>query len=374
MTLRWHILRTLLYKEVLRYRYNWGLLVVVAALLSLSAMVALSSRLSQVLTGQAGSEISICKIYHSDRPISRRWAEHLRMNPPANVTLEFLEYPVGTPVEPRVKEGEMLIMLSTPPGLHDFSTPPSQGWKVRYWCADEEAPGTYVIRYWFESATADFLGAAPRVVVENKQAVIQAGAEKTEVLSLIVTAFAIFALYLLSFNLFITSAGEEREKKVLLGLLLSPASAEEVLAAKAIFYGTGSLFVSLAVVGMYSPVLLLRPLLWLTVMCGSVSYVAIGTVILSVVRRQTTINTLSILYLMAMTIVMILSQFLLPFQFMQWIMMENYLFALMKKLVDGQYHPWMLWNAGRLLGLAIAWCIIAIVVFRRNATSIARAR
>ena len=40
---RWSILRTLLYKEALRYRYNWGLLVMIAALLAMSALISISA-------------------------------------------------------------------------------------------------------------------------------------------------------------------------------------------------------------------------------------------------------------------------------------------------------------------------------------------
>src|SRR4029079_9435212 len=123
---------------------------------------------------------------------------------------------------------------------------------------------------------------------------------------LVITALTIFALYLLSFNLYLTSSGEEREKRVLLGLLLSPASPAEFILAKAIFYVSASLVVSLAVVAMYEPRLLARPLLWAAIMSGSLGYVAIGTVILAIVRRQTTISIVSMLYLIATSTVMFL--------------------------------------------------------------------
>jgi len=237
---RWHIIRTLLYKEVLRYRYNWGLLVVVTALLALSGLVALSSRFSKLIPGQGGGEIQTCKVVYGDRPLSKQWAEYLRMHPPPFCKLEFDERPHGTPLQALVRDGELLVTLSAPVGPADHSAFPLTGWKIRYWCREETASGTMVVRDWLESTTADFLSPSPRIVVETKEGVVPAGTEKVEMMSTIVTAFAIFALYLLSFNLFITSTGEEREKKVLLGLLLSPAAPHEVLAAKAMFYATSS--------------------------------------------------------------------------------------------------------------------------------------
>ena len=38
------IVRALLYKEALRYRYNWGLFVVVGGLLMLTGLVSIGSR------------------------------------------------------------------------------------------------------------------------------------------------------------------------------------------------------------------------------------------------------------------------------------------------------------------------------------------
>jgi ABC-type Na+ efflux pump permease subunit len=191
----------------------------------------------------------------------------------------------------------------------------------------------------------------------------------------VVTALAIFALYLLSFNLYITSTGEEREKRVLLGLLTTPAAAVEVIAAKAIFYAAASLVLCLAVVGMYQPRLLLNPYLWGGAICESVAYVSIGTVVVSVVRRQTTINTVSMLYLIATSLVMMLSQFLPLFTAMKMVLVENYLQGLMKRIVagDGPTRTTM----GYMLALAVGaacWAVVAVWVFARRGTTIARGR
>ena len=65
------------------------------------------------------------------------------------------------------------------------------------------------------------------------------------------SALVVFSLYLLSFNLFITSTGEEREKRVLLALALTPARPVEIVVAKAIFYSTASLILGMIVVSTY---------------------------------------------------------------------------------------------------------------------------
>ena len=162
---------------------------------------------------------------------------------------------------------------------------------------------------------------------------------------------------------------------MLLGLLMTPAAAVEVIAAKAIFYAAASLVVCLAVVGMYQPRLLLNPYLWGAAVCGSVAYVAIGTVVVSVVRRQTTINTVSMLYLIATSLVMILSQFLPLFTAFKMVLVENYLHGLMKRIVagDGATRTVMGYMIALTVG-TVCWAAVAVWVFARRGTTIARGR
>jgi hypothetical protein len=374
---RWYIIRTLLFKEFLRYRYNWGLLIVVAALLALSGLVAVSSRFHG-LPGQGGTAISECDLYYYRGQANADWLAYLQAHPPRfpQSRVEYHEITdLGPAAVAMVPPGVMKVELLAPSKeAAEGSAARLDDWKLRYWYGNEDSTGILPYRDWLTRETNAFLGTTPRLQEETKQGNVPAGTETLERLPIVVASLALFALYLLSFNLFITSTGEEREKRVLLGLLLSPASPEEVLASKAIFYSLSSLAVALAVVGMYSPVLLLRPMLWLTVLFGSVGYVAIGTVVISIVRRQTTINTLSMLYLISTSIVMILSQFLLPFAIVKAFLMENYLYAQMKHLVADQQHRWLWLNQIALGVIVIGWCIAAVIVFRRQATSIARAR
>src|SRR5437879_9286954 len=79
--IRRRIVRTLLYKEALRYRYNWGLLVMVVALLALAALVSVSARLGK-LPGQGGQKLDACYlVYHSGDPQSVDWAKYLTAAP-----------------------------------------------------------------------------------------------------------------------------------------------------------------------------------------------------------------------------------------------------------------------------------------------------
>lgn len=364
-----YIVRALLYKEYLRYRYNWGLLAVVAALLALSALVSVAARSG---SGQmlGAAELKTCLVFYQPGTRGADWARHLTTQPPPDGVVVAPQARPGPVDRPALEAGEMAIELVAPsPGA------PDPTWTARYWYVGPPGPESQEVRDWFVRSSNDFLDTRPRLREETRADATSRGGDPAEKVPLVVTALAIFALYLLSFNLYITSTGEEREKRVLLGLLMTPAAAVEVIAAKAIFYAAASLVVCLAVVGMYRPSLLLNPYLWGAAVCGSVAYVAIGTVVVSIVRRQTTINTVSMLYLIATSLIMILSQILPLFTVFKMVLVENYLHGLMKRIVagDGASRTVMGYMLALTLG-TVCWAVVAVWVFAKRGTTIARGR
>src|SRR5690349_18066666 len=201
-----YIVRALLYKEYLRYRYNWGLLAVVAALLALSALVSVGSRsgTAQVL---GATELKTCLIFYQPGTRTESWAWHLATRPPpAGVTV----VPMGNrpPTDPPTLEaGEMAVELGAP-------SPGDETWTARYWYVGPPGADAQAVRDWFVRASNAFLDTRPRLVEETRDDAASRGGDPAERVPLVVTALAIFALYLLSFNLYITSTGEEREKRV----------------------------------------------------------------------------------------------------------------------------------------------------------------
>jgi hypothetical protein len=368
--LRGPIIRTLLYKEVLRYRYNWGLLVMIAALLALAALVSISARL-QVLPGQSGLEVRRCYVYCArGSPEAAAWQEHLRKHPPPSpYRVEFnvrLLYHAGGD-RPALPPASMAIELMPPQAQTEEGV-----WKVRYWYLKEAPAGILPYRDWFARETHRFLQSKPLFEEETETTITDI--ERTDRVPMIITALVVFSLYLPSFNLYITSTGEEREKRMLLALLLTPATAAEMVAAKAIFYALVSMGVAAAIVAMYDPLLLLNPLLWSTVFFGSVGYVALGTLVISVVRRQTTINTVSMLYLVATGIIMFLSTILPLFGLVRHLLVEDYLYRQMHQIISGQTAWWVGLNQAALAGMSLLWSAVAVVVFARQGMSISRSR
>jgi ABC-type Na+ efflux pump permease subunit len=367
--LRTHIILTLLYKEALRYRYNWGLLVMVVALLALALLVSIGARMGK-LPGQEEQAVARCYIvYDPDAPLAKEWAGKLDLSQlPAGCAVSLTESRASQPRPPaRLPLNVMAIRLLPPSGARE------KVWKAEYYYASGLAAGTIPYREWFVTQTGRYLKSEPRLEEATKPVEAAAG-ERKDPVPVIITALAIFALYLLSFNLYITSTGEEREKRVMLGLLLSPATPAEVIAAKAIFYGAASLLLGLTVAGMYQPRLVARPILWSTVFLGSLSYVCIGTVLVSLIRRQTTISTVSMLYLIGTSIVMFLAQQLPLFDVARHLLVEDYLYRQMHQIIAGERPWWVIPNQIVLALLTTGWAVIAVAVFSRRGTAIAQAR
>src|SRR5262245_18920781 len=217
--IRARIVRTLLYKEALRYRYNWGLLVMVVALLALAALISISARLGK-LPGQGGQELTACFVaYNTGDTRARKWAESLfatQVPDGLNVRPWRMREAVEPEKPPQIPPQCMLI------ALRPSASGIEERWNADHFYAEETAAATFPYRDWFAKATQRFLGSSPRFEEETRK--IKADLDRTDPVPVIVTALTIFALYLLSFNLYITSTGEEREKRQMLGLLLSPAS------------------------------------------------------------------------------------------------------------------------------------------------------
>src|SRR5262249_12882844 len=130
----------------------------------------------------------------------------------------------------------------------------------------------------------------------------------------------------------------------------------------------------LAVAAMYEPVLILRPLLWGAVLSGSLGYVAIGTVMICIVRRQTTMNTMPMLYLILTSIVMFLAQFIPLFIGLRIFLVEDGMYRQLQMVIADEHTPWLWVNQAILLVLVLGWTIAAVRVFSRQGMRIARAR
>lgn len=372
--MRWSIVRTLLWKEVLRFRYNWGLLLMVGAVLAMSALVSLGERMGQI-PGQSARSIKVVLLqYDQQNPLARNWGETLLRTPP-----EWFTDKNRTPIfnindsawqQQRgvIYPDDFLIIR-----LRNSTADTNYPWMITYQFKPHTQGEAMQYRLWVQQVTQQVRG---NIVVREvlPQFSNEDAAAAEDRIPKIVTALVIFAFYLLSFNLYITSTAEEREKKSLLALMLSPARPIEVIGAKVIFYSLSSLFVATGVVALFDPTLLAKPLLWSTILAGSISYVSIGTVVLCIVRRQSTINTVSMMYLLVTALVMAVSVFLVPFMILRFMMIENYLFHQLEMIIGRQPNPAGPIYQPIMWALTAGWFFLAVFVFSKVGMLVAQGR
>lgn len=368
--MRWSIVRTLLWKEVLRFRYNWGLLLMVGAVLAMSALVSLGERMGQI-PGQSARGIKAVLITIPPNPQLKAWGAALLSSPPSWFT-EKNKVPIydiskfNWSMEPGLVHPDDYLEIRLRSA--DDHVP----WKVEYYFRAPNQGEAMQYRLWVNQVTQKLRGNValseklPTFTTEEKAA--------EDRIPKIVTALVIFAFYLLSFNLYITSTAEEREKKSLLALMLSPARPIEVIGAKVIFYSLSSLFVAVGVVALFDPTLLAQPLLWSTILAGSISYVSIGTVVLCIVRRQSTINTVSMMYLLVTALVMAVSVFLVPFMVLRFMMIENYLFHQLEMIIGRQPNPVGPIYQPIMWALTAGWFFLSVFIFSRVGMLVAQGR
>jgi hypothetical protein len=378
--LRWPIIRTLLYKEILRYRYNWGLVVMAVALLALAALISVSARLGK-LPGQEGPALDWCRIYYTSAGNSQtaKLVDHLvnHTTPPGEVRTVNLAPRTNppTPEEFVSFAPNTILLLIDPPSERE---PPSRGggvWTGRFLhYGSEPPPAMAAYRAWFLRETQRFLNSQPRVEEELHGRKPPSGIEVTDRIPLIETALILFALYLMAFNIYLTSTGEERDKRILLALLLTPARPGEIIAAKGIFYGSGSLILAVAILAMCHPAYLTVAAFWPAVTLGAFAYLAIATVLLSLIRRQTTITTVSMLYLIGTTVIMILGDILPPFLVLRFMLIEHYLHTLIYQIMSNQRGYYFGVNLLALMFLTFVWSGIAVFMFSRKGIAISQGR
>ncbi len=371
--MRWPILRTLLWKEALRFRYNWGLLVMVAGVLAISALISLGNRMGD-LPGASNRVIKACIIHLTTvNNEERRWRQTLEEQPPDWFT-EKNRIPILRGSDPQAgrqrglvyPDDYLIVSLQIRPGS-------SAEYRARYQYALQAQQEAMLYRSWINSTTQKMRG--QQVVEEELPSFSDSElSEDEDRTAKIITALVIFAFYLLSFNLYITSTAEEREKKVLLALMLTPARASEIIGAKVIFYSLFSLVVSAGVIALFDASLLLRPLLWSTILCGSVCYVCVGTVVLCIIRRQSTINTVSMMYLIVTALIMSLSVFLLPFMVLRFMMIENYLFHQLEFIIAGKPNPVASLYQPLMVGITVGWFVLAVFIFSKRGVAVGQVR
>jgi hypothetical protein len=371
--MRWHILRTLLVKEVRRQLANRGGIALTALLVVAALLLAFFGGDG----GQAGNLPGGVERCFVDYGREDGWVAHLK----ANVAPELRPRVVFRNVSALDLPGET---LTYPPGTGAIQLRTSAGpdGRVRYdvalWHPGPDGGGLAVYEAWFWRESARFFQRAAAAVLEqNGQGSAAAGRlpeiaqERArlrgglDVRLRLTAGLVLFALFFACVYLLPSLTCEERERGLLLAQALSPASPLEILAAKSLFYPTAGAALAALLAGITRPEVLARPFFWLTVGVAALGALGIGTTIASLARTQRTASMGALCYLLAVALLLFLCQQgripLLPNLALEY-HCPRLLHAVLNDEVRGAH--WL--NLTTAAALALGWAGLATVLFRRR--------
>lgn len=383
--MRWHIIRTLLWKEVLRQLANRGgivlaLLLVVAALL----MTFFAKEGGQA--GVLGGGIETCYVdYWQDSD----WVKHLRRNVPPEwqrqITFRkaddvpqtdgLLTYPVGAgAIQMRTQTGPdgnkfMEISLWNPPGDGDPMAP----FELWFWresarffqqrAARAELKNEQLSKGLLQDVVSTLAGKSPATgPIETKRDQLKGGFD----MRLAVTsALVLFALFFSCVYLLPSLMCEEHERGVLLAQALSPASPVEILAAKFLFYPIVGVALGAVLAGISKPAVLTNGFFWLVLIVASLGSLGIGLTIASMARTQRTASMGALCYMLVVALFLFICQQGgiggLP------VIALEYHCPRMLDAVLGDRVQWIHWlNLLAAAVLAVGWNLLAVILFRER--------
>lgn len=170
--------------------------------------------------------------------------------------------------------------------------------------------------------------------------------------------------------LLVSHTSQDKERGTLNALAMSPASPAEILAAKLGFHLLLSLTVCGVITAILEPRALAQPLLWGTLALTSLGFAAVGTLIASLSRSQSTASLFSFAYVLAIGTVTFLSTRFPGFWWARRMTFESYGLGLLHESLAAsepaaaQASP--VASFGALAGIAVAWTALAAVVFVRK--------
>jgi hypothetical protein len=364
--MRWHILRTLLHKEVLRHLANRGGLVLVLLLIVASLLLSFFGN-----TGAGGGSgltpgVRLCYVdYWQHGPL----VEHLRQNVPADLA-DHVQF---RPFHQAATDAHGTIVYPQSTGaiqLRPADSPGSTGYKVVFWHPGSDGSTLAPFEAWFWKESFNFAQAqastsseaGPPLPTSSERSALKGGLDPRSGMA---TSLVLFGLFFVCVYLLPSLTCEERERGVLLAQALSPASTTEILAAKFLFYPVIGVALAAVLAGTYRPLVLARPFFWLCMVVGVFGSMGVGLTIASIARTQRAASMGALCYmLVAALLLFICQQNGVPG--LPYLALEYHC----PRMIHAVLTDAVLWyNWGNLLaaaGLAAAWTTLAAFIFHRR--------
>lgn len=360
--MRWHIIRTLLDKEIKRQVANrggiaLGLLLIVAAVLQ--SFFRRDSDTESLLTG--GVEQCFVDYWRDDA-----WVRHLMNNVPPELAhkVRFRD------LEKMVEAGEAPSYPPTSAAIQmvpNWDTPRPRGTIVGFVHPDESGASMGPYESWFWRETANYLqtvqhagGERALFSVHSNRSRLEGGVDMR---SSITSSLVLFALFFSCVYLLPSMMCEERERGVLLAQALSPASAAEILAAKFLFYPVVGILLAGILTAVSAPEVLRLHFFWLVLVVAAVGALGIGLTIACLCRTQRTASMGALCYMLVVAMLLWICQQEkipgLPLLALEY-HCPRMLHAAFSGTVQG-FHWLSLLGATALAGV---WAVTASVLFR----------
>ncbi|HMC11208.1 MAG TPA: ABC transporter permease [Pirellulaceae bacterium] len=372
--MRWRIIRTLLWKEVLRQLANRGGIVLAALLVAAALLMthfAKDGGQAGVLTG--GLEMCFIDYWKDDA-----WVKHLRNHVPPDLKrqIRFRQIDANTPDR----------ALTYPVGAGAIQMRPltdangQRSTKIWLWDSDSDgsALAPYELWFWRESARYfqeqmsqtrqandplnNSLSATFPGLVEHERSRLKGGFD----MRLSVTSgLILFAMFFSCVYLLPSLMCEEHERGLLLAQALSPASPLEILAAKFLFYPVAGVGLAALLAGISKPAVLANPFFWLVLVVASLGSLGIGLTIACIARTQRTASMGALCYMLVVTLFLFICQQgsipLVPNLALEY-HCPRMLHAVLADAVTAVH--WI--NLLAAAGLALGWNALAAILFRER--------
>jgi ABC-type Na+ efflux pump permease subunit len=367
--MRWHILRTLLHKEVLRHLANRGGLVLVLLLVVASMLLSFFGNGEGPAAG-LGSGVRLCYVdYCEEVPL----IQHLRRNVPPDLTDHVKFRPLRQ--APTDARGYIVYPQNTGAIQLRPANNPGAGYRVVLWYpgADGAALAPYEAWFWKESLRfvqahvaltaspqADALAAA--APDQAKRSALRGGMDAR---SSIATSLVLFGLFFVCVYLLPSLTCEERERGTLLAQALSPASTTEILAAKFLFYPVVALALAAVLAGTHQPLVLTRPFFWVALVVAVCGTMGVGLTIASIARTQRAASMGAMCYMFAVALLLFICQ-QSGVPALPYLALEYHCPRILHAALTGAVQWYHYANLAAATALATAWATLAAVLFRRH--------
>jgi ABC-2 type transporter len=307
--MRWHILRTLLHKEVLRHLANRGGLAMIALLIVAAMLLSFFGTRDGGMSGLAPG-VKRCYVdYWEDGPL----IAHLKNRVPAALKDQICFRPsknLTTDDQGRIVYQQNTGAIQIRPGPQIcFWHPGSDGTALapfEAWFWKESL--RYSLSYYETQTSAgglNFQTLTLMPVTEPEHLELGGSMDSRSGLT---TSLILFGIFFVCVYLLPSLTCEERERGVLLAQALSPASPGEILAAKFLFYPVLAILLAAVLAGTYQPRVLADSFFWLALIATVFGAMGVGLTIASLARTQRAASMGAMCYMLAVALLVFICQ------------------------------------------------------------------